>query len=484
VSEPTTTSDPRGSDGSGVEQATAVGLHFDELPPVENGSSLSAEWWIAWGHLRSKKSEAFLSVVTVLSIVGVMAGVALLNCVIAVMTGFEIDLRDKILGANAHIVVFRYGSAMTDVDEALAEIDTVEGVAASAPFVYSELMVKSTTASTGVIVKGMDPERTGPVTHVMPDLVEGYTPSRSHAVVFGIGDMESREAMITGFDQPFPAVGIDREAVPVEMEPPLPGIVLGTELREQLGVRVGDSVQLINPLGGGAGPMGMPTPSVRTMRVAGVFDSGMYEYDTKWTYMDNGVAQDFLGMGEAVTGIEIRVHDIDAVDGITEQIDEKLQYPYYARHWKNLNAKLFAALQMEKWVMGLLLQMIVVNAGLLIVTTLFMLVITKGREIAILKAMGASNGSILRIFMLEGSLIGFFGTVAGTILGLLGCLFLDQYQYKLETDVYYLDTLPVVVDPWTVATIAASAFGICFVCTIYPAWRAANVDPVEALRYE
>ena len=472
-------------EAEGPPPVDAAGLHFDDLPPIpDSGSSLSAEWWIAWGHLRSKKSEAFLSVVTILSIVGVMAGVALLNCVIAVMTGFEIDLRDKILGANAHIVVFRYGSALTDVDEALADIDSVDGVAASAPFVYSELMVKSQTASTGVIVKGMDPLRTGPVTHVMPDLVEGYTPTRSAAVVFGDGDLESRSALIASFDEPFPAVGIDREAVPVDMEPAMPGIVLGTELREQLGVRIGDTVQLINPLGGGAGPMGMPTPSVRKLRVAGIFDSGMYEYDTKWTYMDNGVAQDFLGMGDAVTGIEIRVHDIDAVDGITEQIDEKLQYPYYARHWKNLNAKLFAALQLEKWVMGLLLNMIVVNAGLLIVTTLFMLVITKGREIAILKAMGASNGSILRIFMLEGSLIGFFGTIAGTILGMLGCLFLDQYQYELETDVYYLDTLPVVVDPLTVVTIAASAFGICFVCTIYPAWRAANVDPVEALRYE
>ncbi len=470
--------------GAAPQAASAVGLHFDELPPVDGGSSLAAEWWIAWGHLRSKKSEAFLSVVTVLSIVGVMAGVALLNMVIAVMTGFEIDLRDKILGANAHIVVFRYGSPLTDVEEALAEIEAIDGVAAAAPFVYSELMLKSQTASTGVIVKGMDPARTGPVTHVMPDLIEGYTPSRGHAVVFGEGDLESRKALIESFHQPFPAVGIDREAVPVDMEPALPGIVLGTELREQLALRVGDTVQLINPLGGGAGPMGMPTPSVRSLRVGGIFDSGMYEYDTKWTYMDNAVAQDFLNLGGAVTGIEIRVHDIDAVDGITAAIDEKLQYPYYARHWKNLNAKLFAALEMEKWVMGLLLNMIVVNAGLLIVTTLFMLVITKGREIAILKAMGASDGSILRIFMLEGSLIGLLGTAAGTLLGLLGCVFLDGYEYPLETDVYYLDTLPVVVDPMTVATIAATAFGICFVCTIYPAWRAAKVDPVEALRYE
>ena len=168
MSEPPTTADALGSDVAPPHGKAAPALNFEDLPEIpENGSSLSAEWWVAWGHLRSKKSEAFLSVFTVLSIVGVMAGVALLNCVIAVMTGFEIDLRDKILGANAHIVVFRYGSAMTDVDEVLDSIDRIDGVKASAPFVYSELMIKSDLSSTGVIVKGMDPERTGAVTHVL-----------------------------------------------------------------------------------------------------------------------------------------------------------------------------------------------------------------------------------------------------------------------------------------------------------------------------
>ncbi len=461
------------------------GLRFDELPPIEGGSTLSAEWWIAWGHLRSKKSEAFLSIVTVLSIVGVMAGVAMLNWVIAVMTGFEVDLRDKILGANAHVVTFRYGGAMTDHSNALSEIDQIEGVIGASPFVYSEMMLRSPVSSTGVIIKGMDPLRTAEVTHVMGDLIEGYDALHQHVVTYEPGDYDIRRAVIGSMLEPFAPVGLDSEILPASTdEPVLPGIILGKELREQLGVRPGDKIQLINPLGGGAGPMGMPTPSIRNVRVAAIFDSGMFEYDTKWTYLTNTLAQDFLGIGDSVTGIEIKVDDIDDVDRISAEVDERLQYPYYSRHWKNLNAKLFAALQLEKWVMGLLLNMIVVNAGLLIVTTLFMLVLTKGREIAILKAMGASRASILRIFVMEGAAIGAIGTVLGTLAGLGGCLFLDRYQYELETDVYYVDTLPVVIDPTTVGLIAVSAFGVCFVCTIYPALRAAMLDPVVALRYE
>jgi lipoprotein-releasing system permease protein len=460
-------------------------VRFDELPPVEHGRTWGAEWWIAWSHLRSKKSESFLSMVTLLSILGVVAGVAMLNWVISVMTGFEIDLRDKILGANAHIVVFRYGGNVQDVDEQLKKIAEVPGIVAAAPFVYTEMMIRSPWSSTGVVIKGVDPVRTADVTHLMPDLAEGYDASHGHVLKFAPGDLETRRQVLAHLGDPFPALGVD--SLPLaesDEEPSLPGIVIGKELREHLQVRPGDTVQLINPMGGGPGPMGVPTPSVRSLRVAGVFDSGMFEYDTKWTYVTNTWIQDFLKTGPTATGIEIKVTDIDDVDALSKSLDERLGYPHYARHWKNLNAKLFSALALEKWVMGLLLNMIVVNAGLLIITTLIMVVITKGREIAILKAMGATRASIMRIFVLEGAAIGGIGTVLGTIAGLGGCWFLDRYQYPLETDVYYLDTLPVVVDPWAVGTIAVGAFVICFLCTLYPAWRAASLDPVAALRYE
>lgn len=464
---------------------SASHLRFDELPPVEHGRTWGAEWWIAWSHLRSKKSDSFLSIVTVLSILGVVAGVAMLNWVISVMTGFEIDLRDKILGANAHVVVFRYGGNVQDVDQQLEKIARVPGIVAAAPFVYTEMMVRSPWASTGVVIKGVDPARTGDVTHLLPDLSDGYSPDHSRLVKYGDGDLGTRRGVIEHLGGTFAPIGVDGLPLPVTADDPeLPGIIIGKELREHLQVRAGDTVQLINPLGGGPGPMGVPTPSVRSLRVAAVFDSGMFEYDTKWTYVTNAWVQDFLKTGPTATGIEIKVADIDAVDGISKQLDETLGYPHYARHWKNLNAKLFSALALEKWVMGLLLNMIVVNAGLLIITTLIMVVITKGKEIAILKAMGATRATIMRIFVLEGAAIGGIGTVVGTAVGLGGCWFLDRYQYPLETDVYYLDTLPVVVDPWAVFTIAVGAFVICFLCTIYPAWRASSLDPVAALRYE
>jgi lipoprotein-releasing system permease protein len=460
-------------------------VRFDSLPPVPRGGTLLAEWWIAWGHLRSKKSEANLSVVTVLSILAVAVGVAMLNAVISVMTGFEVDLRDKILGANAHIVVLSHTGDIDDVDRQVELVAAVDSVEAAAPFVYSEMMFRSAFGGTGVIIKGVDPARTGAVTHLAADLVEGYDPAHAHRVRYAEDDMESREAFVASLGSDFPPLGPDREALaPSAEDPALPGIVIGKELRDQLHVSVGDKVHLLNPLGGGAGPMGMPTPALRSLRVAAIFDSGMFEYDTKWTYVPNSVAQGFLNMGDSVTGIEVRVEDRDGVEAISADIEQALGYPYYARHWKDLNRPLFEALLLEKWVMGLLLFMVVVSAALQIVNILMMVVITKGKEIAILRAMGATRASVLRVFVMEGGTIGFIGTVLGTVLGLAICWFMDRYEYPLSTDVYILDSLPVVVDPSAVVTIAVGALVVCFLCTIYPAWRAASLDPVEALRYE
>ncbi|MBN2801350.1 MAG: ABC transporter permease [Deltaproteobacteria bacterium] len=449
--------------------STEVSLDFAALPPVEDGSSLAAEWWIALSHLRSRRSGDFISLTTGLSIVGVITGVAVLNWVLAVMTGFEDDLRDKILGTNAHVVMLRQGGNVPADEEILHRFEDLPGIEAAAPFLYTEMMIRSAWGTAGIILKGMDPDHTGRVTAIRDNLSLGPAGELST-------DAE-RDALFQSMKEPIPPLaGVDDKAYP--------GIILGVELQEQLHVLPGEKVQVINPLGDGTGLMGVPTPSVRTFRVAGVFDSGMYEYDTKWTYVLNQEAQSFLRVGNTWTGVEARVVDEDAVEQVAAAINAAFGPPYYTRHWKELNQPLFEALEMEKWVMGLILSTIVGVAALAIVTTLVMLVLTKGREIAILKAMGASNRGILRIFVIEGALIGLVGSVMGTALGLVGCEVISRYEYPLETDVYYLSSLPVVVDWQTVVVVAVSAMGISFVATLYPAWKAAALRPVEGLRYE
>lgn len=451
--------------------ASATPLSFDALPPVPEGSSLAAEWWLARRHLTSQRNERFLSLVTTISIVGVMVGVAILDAVLAVMTGFEIDLRDKILGANAHIVVLSTAGSVETPDAVAEKVRRIDGVLAAAPFVYTEMMIRSPWAATGIIMKGVDPEHTGDVTSIRDDLELG--PSGA------LETDDARRTVMRSLAEPVPPrAGVSEE------NPALPGILIGRELMETLQVAPGDAVQVINPLGGGPGPLGMPAPSVTSFRVAGMFYSGMYEYDTKWTYVSNGDAAALMKLGERVTGVEVRVSDIDAVEQISTEMEAVLGPPLYTRHWRNLNQTLFEALALEKVVMSLILGMVVVVAGLLIVSNLYMMVLTKRREIAILKAMGAGSRSVLRVFVFIGCVIGGIGTTLGTALGLLICQALDTYQFPLETDVYYLSSLPVVIVPANIAFTAVAAFAVCVVSTLYPARLAAALDPVEGLRYE
>ncbi|MFZ5475629.1 MAG: FtsX-like permease family protein [Myxococcota bacterium] len=430
---------------------------------------------IAWSHLRSRRQDVGVSLIAVLSVLGVTLGVQCLVMVLSVMAGFESDLRDKILGSNAHFVVLQYGGPIAEVDEALATVEATEGVTSAAPFIYTEVMLRSPYATSGAILKGVDARRSADVTDVARDVKIG--PKGAPA------DDDERRAIVANLHDPEPAVAQD-----IGDTEKLPGMLLGEGLAEQLKVYPGDRVWVINPIGGGYGPFGMPVPTTKTFRVAGIFYTGMYEYDTKWTYVTIPDAQDFLGLDwkGAVTGIEARVdmERIYDVGTIAADIDRKLGFPFFSRTWLQMNAALFSALKLEKYVMGIILAQIITVAAVGIVTNLIVMVITRAREISILKAMGASRGDIQAIFMIEGMIVGVIGTCLGLVLGLAGCALLDRYKFPLDTNVYYLDSLPVVVEAATVATIGVGALVICFVATLYPSSRAAAVDPVEGLRYE
>ncbi len=431
------------------------------------------ELLVAWSHLRSRRQDAGVSLIAILSVLGITLGVQMLIIVLAVMEGFEGDLRDKILGFNAHVVVLSYEGSVTDPAAAVQIVAATPGVVAASPFVYNEVMIRSQFATAGAILKGIDPATTPAVT----DIVESMKTGPTGAVV----TRAEKQRILDMLHEPPPAIAQD-----VTDTDKFPGIVLGSELADQLKVYPGDKVFIINPVGGGVGPFGMPMAKTMAFRVAGLFYTGFYEYDTKWSYVTIPDAQSFAELGNGVTAIEARLTDAQIYDAplVAAEIEAKLGYPYYTKNWLTVNASLFSALRLEKYVMGLILAQIITVAAVGIVTNLIVMVVTRAREIAILKAIGASDRMIRSIFMLEGSIVGVVGTLIGTTLGLLGCEFLDQYRFPLDTNVYYLDSLPVVVDYGNVTAVVIGSLVTSFLATIYPAWRAARLDPVEGLRYE
>ena len=418
------------------------------------------ELFVGLRYLRARRRAAALSLISFISLLGVMIGVATLDIVLAVMTGFEQDLRDKILGFNPHVVVMSYGGALADEPALVDRVREVPGVVAAAPFVYGQAMLAVGRSAAGVVVRGVDPQAAGAVVDVERHLENGSLAALA-------------------------------EAHPVTLPPDegggqvdLAGVLLGAELARQLGVARGDVVSLVSPLGT-AGPAGM-VPRVKRFVVAGVFDSGMYDYDTTLAYLALPDAQRFFDMKDGITGIEVRVRDVYDARAVARRIEAALGgFPYRARDWMEVNRNLFSALKLEKVVYGIVLCLIVVVAAFNILATLTMVVKEKRRDIAILKAMGGSNPSIGRIFILNGAVIGIAGTVLGNLLGLAGCWLLARYQFiELPKDVFLVTTLPVRMDPINFLVVAAVSVGICVIAAVSPARRAASLVPVEVIRYE
>jgi len=406
------------------------------------------ELFISLRYLKAKRKQVFISIITILSVAGVALGVMALIIVLSVMSGFEEDLKKKILGTNAHLVVLQQGSGMRNYSEILKKVEEVKGVSAATPFIFTQAMLSSDNNVHGIVLRGIDPITAGKVINIENTLKKGSMANLQKA------DGEGQ-----------------------------PGIFIGKELAQTLGVMLDDTVVVVSPTGA-LGPLGTGPP-MKKFRVSGIFDSGMYEYDTSMAYISLTSAQKFLAMADTVTGLEVKVEDIYAVKRIGDRIRKDLGFPFWTKDWMQMNRSLFAALKLERTVMFIILVLIVLVAAFGIVSTLIMVVMEKNKDIAILKSMGATPRSIMRIFIAEGLIIGIVGTLFGLLGGYAVCLILAKYQFiTLPSDIYYISSLPVKMNILDFFLVAISAMGISFLATLYPSWQAARLDPAEALRYE
>jgi lipoprotein-releasing system permease protein len=417
------------------------------------------------GVLMGRRRMAETLLMTLISIGGVAIGVWALTVVLSVMNGFEGDLKGRILGQNAHGILMKAGqNEFTEWRQVRDQVLSVPGVVGATPFLYNEVMLSSGQRLTGALLKGIDPATIGTVTDLPASVERG-------------GKLEwlSTPELIPAA----PLRDLD--------EPPsgrrLAGIVVGREMARSLRVDVGDQVNVISPFGD-LGPGG-PQPKSRAFRVAAIFFSGMYEYDAKFAYLDLDEARRFFGTGDGITGLELKVSDVDLARPILSRVAATLGgWPYRTKDWGELNRNLFSALQMEKLVMAVILGFIVLVASFIIVATLIMLVLEKTREIAVLKSMGAGIPSVMKIFVIEGMIIGAVGTFFGLVLGYGTCLLVARIGIPLDPEVYYIDNLPVRIDPSQWVMVALMSLALAFLATIYPATKAARLRPVDGLRSE
>ena len=404
------------------------------------------QFFIAFRYFRSKKKHGGISINTFISIAGVALGVTTLLTVLSVMSGFHEDLQGKILGANAHVIVQNYEGRIKDYQSVREKINRIGGVAGSSPVVYGQVMLRFGSRVSGVVIRGIDPEVEMDTTDLLNKLKAGS--------IKGLSD-----------------------------DGTTPGIIIGREMLRNLGLFVGDEIEMISPIGE-MGPLGM-IPKMKKFKVAGYFEAGMYEYDSTLAFINIHTAQNFLGLLDEITAVEVRIDDPSRAPEIASKIEKILSLPYIARDWMQMNRNLFSALKLEKIVMFIILTLIILVASFNIVSNLIMIVIEKAREIAILKAMGATRRGVMSIFMIHGLIIGITGTVFGVFGGYILCELLKTYKFiNLPADVYYLSYLPVKISLFDFIIVPAAAILISFLATVYPSWQAAKLDPVEPLRYE
>jgi len=413
---------------------------------------MKLEWFIARRYLASRRGARFLSLITLIAIGGVFVGVMALIVVTSVMTGLQTDLRAKILGTNPHIWLTTYGENMQiqGWEGTLMRVREVDGVQAAAPFVHAEVALSTPGGyAEAAILRGIDPGADGPaITEIVRQIRDG--------------ELELPET--------------------VSGHPPL---LIGDALAERFAAYPGRVVNVLSFQGLQVTAMGTLMPTVRQFEVVGRFRTGMYEYDNKFMYTTLGAAQDLTRLGDAVTGLEIRVPDAMQADQVARRLEDHLGFPYRAEDWKTMNSSLFSALQLEKMAMFIILLLIVIVAAFNIISTLVMVVTDKTREIGILKSMGLRAAQVQRVFMLQGVVIGTVGSALGALGGLSLTWALDRYELiRIPGDVYFIDRLPVGFDPVEIAVILVSSLVISFLATIYPARQAARLFPVEAIRHD